>query len=69
MVLGQLPPWKFALSQTLTLTGEQFSSGTIIWLPLNPKTNPDLDPNHTPNQGQLSSQGNCLYTVENIVLT
>ena len=69
MVLGQLPPRKFALSQTLILTGEQFSSGTIIWLPVNPKTNPDLDPNHKPNRGQLFSQGNCPNNVKNIVLT
>ena len=65
MVLGQLPPRKFALSQTLTLTGKQFAPGTIIWLPLNPKNNPDLDPNHKPNRGQLFSEG----TVKNIVLT
>ena len=42
MVLGQLPPRntapppptpKLTLSQTLTLTGGQFSLGAIVWLP------------------------------------
>ena len=42
---------KLTLSQTLTLTRGQFSSWAIVWLPPNPKTNPDLDPNPSPNQG------------------
>ena len=61
-VLGQLPPRKVAptpkltLTQTVTLTRGQFSSGGIIWLSLNPKTNHNLDPNPNPNRGggQLS---------------
>ena len=44
---------KLTLTQTLTLTGEQFSSRTIFWLPLNPKTNPNLDPDHNPNRGAI----------------
>ena len=51
MVLGQLPPIpKLTLTQTLTLTRGQFSSGAIVWLPLNPKTNPNLDRNPNPNR-------------------
>ena len=59
-VLRQLLPRKIAppptpkliLSQTLTLTGGQFSSWGIVWLPPNPKTNSDLDPNPNPNRGE-----------------
>ena len=50
---------KLILSQTLTLNGGHVFSGAIVWLPSNPKTNPDLDPNPNPNQGQFSSGGNC----------
>ena len=56
-VLGQLPPRKVAptpkltLTQTVTLTRGQFSSGGIIWLSSNPKTNHNLDPNSNPNRG------------------
>ena len=59
MVLGQLPQGKLpptpklTLSQTLTLTGGQFFSRAIVWLPPNPKTNPDLEPNPNPNQGAI----------------
>ena len=44
MGLGKLPSTpKLALSQTLTLTGEErFFSGAILWLPPNPETNPDF---------------------------
>ena len=50
MSLGQLPPRKIpppptpklTLTQTLTLTRSKFFSGAIVWLPLNPKTNPKL---------------------------
>ena len=59
--LGRLPPSpKLTLRQTLALTGGQFSSGAIVWLPPNPKTNPDLDPKPIPKRraiflgGQLS---------------
>ena len=42
------PTPKLTLGQTLTLTGDQFSLGAIVWLPPNPKTNPNLDPNPQP---------------------
>ena len=49
-----LPPTpKLTLSQTLTLTGGQFSLGAVVWLRTNPKTNPDLDPNPNPNRGAI----------------
>ena len=51
------PTAKLNLNQTLTLTREQFSLGAIFWLPPNPKTNPDLDPNPTLTGGQFSSGG------------
>ena len=44
---------KLILSQTLTLNGGHVFSGAIVWLPSNPKTNPDLDPNPNPNQGEI----------------
>ena len=44
---------KLTLSQTLTLTGGQFFSGAIIWLPVNPNINPHLDPNPNPNPGAI----------------
>ena len=54
---GQLPSPpipKLTLTQTLTLTRVQFSSGAIIWLPPpNPKTNPNLDQNPNPNWGAV----------------
>ena len=58
LVLGQLPPRKTApipktLTQPLTLTGGQFSSGAIVWLPPNRKINPNLDPNPNPNRGAI----------------
>ena len=34
------PTSKLTLTQTLTLTRDQFFSGVIIWLPPNPKTKP-----------------------------
>ena len=34
----------------MALTERQFSSGAIVWLPANPKTNPKLDPNSNPNR-------------------
>ena len=60
MVLGQLPQRKIAplpptpkliITQTLTLTGWQFSSATSVWLPPNSKVNPALDPNPNPYEG------------------
>ena len=57
------PNAKLTLSQTLTLNGRQFSSGAIVWLSPNPKTNPGLDPNLSPNRGQFSSGGNCPDTI------
>ena len=47
------PTPKLTLSQTLTLTGGQFSLGAIVWLPPNPKTNPDLDSNPNSNRGAI----------------
>ena len=54
------PTPKLSLGQTLTLTrGGKFSSGAIIWLSPNPKTNSDLDINHNPNRGAIFLGGNC----------
>ena len=65
------PQWNLTPTPKITLTLNpnpsrgQFSSGAIDWLLLNPKTKPNLDPNHNPNRrtillvGQLS--GFCLY--------
>ena len=59
MVLGQLPRGKLpptpklTLTQSLTLTRGQFSFGAIVWLPPNPKTNPNLDRNPNPNRGTI----------------
>ena len=47
------PTPKLTLSQTLTL----FSSGAIVWLLPNPKTNPDLDPNPNPYRGAIFLRG------------
>ena len=44
---------KLTLRQTITLTGGQFSSGAIVWLSPNPKTNPDPDPSPNPNRGAI----------------
>ena len=51
------PTAKLNLNQILALTGEQFSLGAIFWLPPNPKTNPDLDPNPNPNWGAIFLRG------------
>ena len=54
------PTPKLTLIQTLTLTGGHFSSYETVWLPPNPKTNPNLDPSPNANRraifvgGQLS---------------
>ena len=48
------PTPKLTLTKTLTLTGGQFFPGTIVWLSLNPKTNPNFDQNPKPNRGQFS---------------
>ena len=72
-VLGQLPPrkisppppppppatTKLALSQTLTVTGPQFSSGTIVWLPLTLKLTLTLTQTPTLTRGKLSFGGDC----------
>ena len=54
---------KLTLSQTLTLTGGQLSSGAIVWFLHNPKTNPQLDPNPNPNQGAISSGGGGIFWI------
>ena len=70
MVLGHLLPRKIALPSipnpktnpkpNSNSNWGQFFSGAIVWLPPNPKTKPDLDPNPNPNLvgiflgGQLS---------------
>ena len=43
---------KLTLIQTLTLAGggRQISLEVIVWLPPNPKTNPNLDPDPNPNR-------------------
>ena len=51
------PTSKQTLTQTLTPTRDLFCSGTIFWLPPNPKSDPNLDPNPNPNRGQFSSGG------------
>ena len=72
-VLGQFPLKKIALNpktnpnSTLTLTGEQFSSRTIVWLPLNPKTNHSLDPDPNPNRGAIFFGGNCPDTEQGCI--
>ena len=43
-------PISFNIRARAPLTGKQRSSRTIVWLPPNPKTNPDLDPNPNPNR-------------------
>ena len=57
------PTPKLTLTQTLTLTMGRFSSEAIVYLPPNPKTNPNLDQNPTINRGQFSSGGNCPDTI------
>ena len=52
-IVLQTQNWAKTLSQTLILNGGQFFSGEIVWLPPNPKTNPDLDPNPKPNRGAI----------------
>ena len=42
------PNPKLTLSQPLTLAGEQLCSGALVWLSLNPKANPNIDPNPNP---------------------
>ena len=55
MVLGQLPPRKFAPSPKTNLNSNPNCNwgaiflGVIAWLPPNPKTNPNFDPNPNPN--------------------
>ena len=51
------PTSKQTLTQTLTPTRDLFCPGTIFWLPPNPKSDPNLDPNPNPNRGQFSSGG------------
>ena len=58
---------KLTLTQTLTLTREQFSSRTIVWLPLNPKTNPNVDPDPNPNRGSIFFGGNCPDTEQGCI--
>ena len=71
MVLGQLPRQKIALQpKTNTKPNpkpnqREFSSGAIVWLPSNPKTNPDLEPRPNPKRGQFflgAGGSNCLDT-------
>ena len=50
---------KLVLNQTRTLTGGE----AIVWLPPNPKTNPNLDPSPNPNRGQFSLGGNFQDTI------
>ena len=56
-VLEQVPLRKIAPTPNLTLsrilTRGQFSSGAIVWLPPNPKTNPNLDRNPNSNRGAI----------------
>ena len=52
-----LPTPKLTLTQTLTLTRGHFCSVATVWLPPNPKTNPNLDRNPSPNRGQFSLVG------------
>ena len=59
------PTPKLTLTQTLTLTRGQFPLAAIVWLPPNPKINPNLDPNPNPNRGQFSLGGNCPDTYQN----
>ena len=63
LVLGLLPPRKIAPNpKTIPKLNPnpnkgQFSSDAIVWLILNHKTNPDLDPNYNPNQGAIFLRG------------
>ena len=70
-VLGQLPPTpKLTLTQTLTLNVGQFFSEAIVWLPPNPKTNPNLDRNHNPNRGTIFLGGQLSrYLIKHVFLT
>ena len=56
------PTPKLTLGQALTLTGVRFSSAAIVWLPPNPKINPDLDPNPNRNRVAIFFGDNCLDT-------
>ena len=47
------PTPKLTLTQTVTLTRGQFSSGAIVWLPPNPNTSPNLDSNPNPKRGAI----------------
>ena len=74
-VLEQLPRRKIAPNFKTNLNPNPnpnrgyFSSGAIVWLPPNPKINPNLDPNPNPNQGGgwFSSGCNCPDTVKTIL--
>ena len=50
------PNPKLTLTQPLSLTGG--GGGTIVWLPPNPNSNPNLDPNHNLNRGAIFLWGN-----------
>ena len=54
---------KLTLTQPLTLTGGQFSSGAIIRLLHNPKTNPNLEPNPKPNLGAIFIEGGAAVRI------
>ena len=45
------------LTLPLILTRGQFFSGVIVWLPPNPKINPNLDRNPNPNRGTIFLRG------------
>ena len=61
------PTPKLTSPQTLTLTEGLFSLGAIVWLILNPKTNPNLDPKSNPNRsrggGGFPRGDNCSDTL------
>ena len=47
------PTLKLTVTQPLTLTRGQFFFGAIVWLPSNPKTNPNLDQSPNPKRGTI----------------